>query len=178
MIRITMFRDRGCEHFDQGSREVTPEQALRSLVSGELAFGGNITEATGTRLVVITRVLYCVDTTIFAGSAEEMQQLNQVAYYYLQACGQQDVVLDGVLVAASRMLGRQAGNPFLLTTAAPTLMGRQRLALSTLLAAGVTEEQEIAAGMQLSLDDLLAALELVRENPGFSLRDMVAAVTV
>lgn len=178
MIRMTMYRDRGSEHFDQGSYEVTPERALRSLVTGELAFGGNITEATGTRLVVVTRVLVCVDTTIFEGTAEEMHQLNQVVYYYLQACGRQDdVLLDSVLLAAERLLGQQAGNAFLLTTAAPMLMGRQRLALAALLAAGVTDEQDIAAGMRLSLDDLLAALELVQENSGSSLADMVAAVT-
>ncbi len=32
MIRISMTRDRGSEHFDQGTREEQPMSALRTLV--------------------------------------------------------------------------------------------------------------------------------------------------
>ncbi len=139
MIRITMTRDRGSEHFDQGSREETPMSALRTLVRSELAFGGDVTEATGTRLTVVTRVLRCVDTTIFEGSLEDMAVLNQTVYFYLQAAQEKDLVIEGVLADLARIPDGKGGVPLIITMAAPMLIGRNRLALATMRALGITD---------------------------------------
>lgn len=178
MIRISMTRDRDAEHFDQGSRMEGPIEALRTLVRAELAFGGDVVEATGTRLTVVTRVLSCVDTTIFEGTAEEMAVLNQTVYFYLQACQEQDTVMEGVLADLARLPNGQGGVPLIINLAAPMLMGRNRLALATMMALGITEESEIAAGMLMGMDDLLAAYALMQENPGMTLADISAATSV
>lgn len=178
MIRITMTRDRGSEHFDQGSREVPPMKALSTLVEAELAFGGDVTEATGTRLKVVTRVLACVDTTTFEGSAEEMTVLNETVYFYLQAVQQKDRVVDGVLADLARLPNGKGGVPLIINMAAPMLIGRNRLALATMMALGITEEADIAAGMLMGMGNILAAYELMQENPGMSLAEISAATAV
>jgi hypothetical protein len=178
MIRISMTRDRDGEHFDQGTREVEPMSALRTLVQAELAFGGEITEATGTRLTVVTRVLSCVDTTIFEGSADEMAVLNQTVYFYLQACQERDTVMEGVLADLARIPDGKGGVPLIINLAAPMLMGRNRLALATMMALGITEESDIAAGMLMGMDNLLAAYQLMQEFPGMTLAEVSAATAV
>ncbi|MCA9804877.1 MAG: hypothetical protein KC777_23065 [Cyanobacteria bacterium HKST-UBA02] len=177
MIRITMSRDRDGEHFDQGSRQETPMEALRVLVQAELAYGGEITEASGTRLVVVARVLACVDTTIFEGTAAEMTALNQTAYYYLAACQEHDTVMEGVLADLARLPNNAGGNPLIISMAAPMLMGRNRLAYASMRALGITDEHDVAAGMLLGLGDFFSALELMEENPGMSLADVSQAVS-
>ena len=178
MIRISMTRDRGSEHFDQGTREEQPMSALRTLVQAELAFGGEITEATGTRLTVVTRVLSCVDTTIFEGSLEEMEVLNQTVLFYLQAAQEKDRVIDGVLADLARIPNGKGGVPLIINMAAPMLIGRNRLSLATMMALGITDETDIAAGMALGMDDLLACYQLVQECPGTTLAEMAAATAV
>ncbi len=178
MISISMTRDRDSEHFDQGSRQEEPLAALRTLVRAELGFGGEITEATGTRLKVVTRVLSCVDTTIFEGSADEMAVLNQTVYFYLQACQERDTVMDGVLADLARIPDGKGGVPLIINMAAPMLIGRNRLALATMMALGITAESDIAAGMLMGMDNLLAAYQLMQEFPGMTLADVSAATAV
>ncbi|OPZ89454.1 MAG: hypothetical protein BWY75_01149 [bacterium ADurb.Bin425] len=175
MIRITMCRDRDGEHFDQGSREEQPLQALRTMVEAELAFGGNITEATGTRITIVTRVFSCVDTSVFEGSLEEMQPLNQAVYYYLQACERQDEVMQGILADLARLPNGQGGSPLIISMAAPMLIGQNRLCRSSMLALGITDEHDLAAGQLLGLRNLFAAIELMQET-GMSLAAVSAAV--
>lgn len=177
MIRITMSRDRDGEHFDQGSRQEAPLEALRVLVQAELGFGAEITEASGSRLVVVTRVLACVDTTIFEGTPEEMEALNQTAYYYLAACQEQDTVMEGVLADLARLPNNAGGNPLIISMAAPMLMGRNRLALASMRAMGIADEHDLAAGMLMGLGDLFSAFQLMEENPGMSLAAVSAAVS-
>lgn len=176
MIQVTMSRDKDGQHYDQGSREMSPLDALRILTTSELAFGGNITEASGTQITIITRVMGCVDTSIFAGSQEEMRPLNEAAYYYLRACERETTVMDGVLAELARMPNGAGGNPLILSLAAPMVMGRNRLALAAMLALGISAEGDIAAGMLMGLEDLFAAFQLMQEFPHMSLADVSAAV--
>ena len=178
MIRILMTRKRDREEFDFGTREVTPVQALSTLMWSELGFGGNITEATGTKLTVVTRVLACIDTTVFEGTEEEMRILNEAAYYYLKACQQEDTVIDGVLADLARIPNGKGGVPLIINMAAPMLIGRNRLALATMMALGITAESDIDAGMALGIDDLVTVYQLMQEYPGSTFAEMVAATSV
>lgn len=178
MIRISMTRKKDGQHYDQGSRMEEPMSALRTLVRAEFAFGGKVVEATGTRLTIVTEVLSNVDTTIFEGTAEEMAVLNQTVYFYLQACLEKDTVMEGVLADLARIPDGKGGVPLIINLAAPMLMGRNRLALATMMALGITEESDIAAGMLMGMDNLLAAYQLMQEFPGMSLAEMSAATAV
>jgi len=178
MIRILMTRKQDRLEFDLGAREVTPTAALSTLMWSELGFGGNITEATGTRLTVVTRVLACIDTTVFEGTEEEMRILNEAAYYYLEACQKGDTVIDGVLADLARLPNGKGGVPLIINMAAPMLIGRNRLALATMMALGITAESDIEAGMSLGINDLVTVYQLMQEFPGTSFAEMVAATTV
>lgn len=175
MIRISMTRDRGSEHFDQGSREVEPLAALTTLVEAELAFGGNITEATGTKLIVVTRVMSCIDTTVFEGSAEEMQVLNETVYFYFLACKEQDTVIEGVLADLARIPNGKGGSPLIINMAAPMLMGSNRLKRATLFALGLNTDEDVATGMAMRFKDILACHQLMQECPGMTLAEVALA---
>lgn len=178
MIRILMTRKRDREEFDYGAREVSPSSALSTLMWSELGFGGDITEATGTRLTVVTRVLACIDTTVFEGSEQDMRMLNEAAYYYLKACQKKDTVIDGVLADLARIPNGKGGVPLIINMAAPMLIGRNRLALATMMALGITAESDIEVGMSLGVNDLVAVYQLMQECPGSSFAEMVEATSV
>ncbi len=126
----------------------------------------------------MTRVLSCVDTTIFEGSLEEMEVLNQTVLFYLQAAQEKDRVIDGVLADLARIPNGKGGVPLIINMAAPMLIGRNRLSPATMMAFGITDETDIAAGMALGMDDLLACYQLVQECPGTTLAEMAAATAV
>lgn len=88
MIKITNMRVRGNEPaFDPLIDERGLERSFRYLVEAELGWGGKVTELTETRIVTVTYVLDCVDTTIFEGCAEEMLPLVKVAALHVAAHG-------------------------------------------------------------------------------------------
>ena len=52
-----------------------------------------------------------------------------------------------------------------------------RVALATMMALGITDESDIAAGMLMCMDNVLAAYKLRQEFPGMTLAEVSAATT-
>ncbi|OGY62381.1 MAG: hypothetical protein A2745_00100 [Candidatus Harrisonbacteria bacterium RIFCSPHIGHO2_01_FULL_44_13] len=174
MITVTPTRVKSGEHFDFGARQLTTEQAMESLVKYELGYGGRITEASPTRIVVQTRVLgHCLDTTIFEGSEEEMRPLRAATYYFLRACGEQ--MTDLVFEQAFTDLSRKDGTALqaIVAWAGPLIIGRHRVRVAMMLAIGITSEEDIKAALAIPDGDFVATLELHSANPNMPLRDII-----
>jgi len=75
------------EVFINPERLEEPYQALTSLVVFELGYGGRITEVAAVdgqiSIAVLTKILQCVDTTVFSGSEAEMNVLLEFLSYYV-----------------------------------------------------------------------------------------------
>lgn len=110
--------------------EVEVEQAFRSLVEGELKFGGRIKEASDTLLVTETRILggSSIDVTYFEGSEEDMAPLLAVACAYEKVLAEQNgEVLDEAYDQMKKFGEKVAGSPLFVTSLAPLLIGQATL---------------------------------------------------
>ncbi len=176
MITISQTRVREFGHFILPTHIMEPLAALEFMVRWDLGCAGEITDAdpAGTRLTIVSGPPDCLDTTIYQGSAEEMAILNQTVHFYLLACQEQDTVIDGVLADLARVPDGRGSVPFYINLLAPMVMGRNRLALATMFAIGITNARDISAGMQMNLRDLMAAYGLMQENPGMTLVEIAA----
>lgn len=171
MINVVNRRNNGMECTPITS-ERSPSQALYSLVKFELGYGGMIVDASETSITVRTQVLNCVDHTTFSGSKEDMQSLVETAYYFMKACAHDGGSIDEVVKQLSAT--NKGLRAFYLVNLAPMLLGRKRLMVATMLGMGITEVDDINFGITLSLDDLMALLELVSDAPGHSLKELAA----
>ncbi len=79
MIKISGHRLNSRELFHNPERSEEPYEALKSLVSYELGYGGQITEVTKidgqVAITVVTKLLQSSSTTIFSGTEAEMRVL-------------------------------------------------------------------------------------------------------
>jgi len=128
----------------------------------ELGFGGSIRELTETKVVVVTRVLHCTDTTTFSGTKEEMVSLVTLASHFAKIQGRQgDLIINTVATDLSQ---NPAGHKTLIvTTLAPMLVGRYTLRLAILSVFGVTDAKSVELSKKLPLKDLVAAAQLAGE---------------
>jgi hypothetical protein len=172
MITVTQTRHKDGEFFNQPAITFDdPLEALGQLVDVELKWGGQITSVDETSLLVITRVMGCIDSSHFQGeTVEEMKPLLELAYYHLQA-GTHDELLRQH--AAQIFMEKTGGNPGLLKLIAPLLVGGSHLRLTTMLACGITEEEDLKAGMETrgQLKDIIAAIQLMRDGTCSSFRE-------
>ncbi|MDF1496610.1 MAG: hypothetical protein P1P90_00940 [Patescibacteria group bacterium] len=166
MIRVTQTRDRDNEHFDQPTLEIgDPLVAALRLAQMELAYGARVTEASETRIVVKTRVFACVDTSVFEGTEEEMEPLVELVYFYLKAETEHGKeILDHAVSTAMSLPGGVGRKPFYLSMLTPLLLGGNKLKVALMLACGLRDEEQLKAGLQARLEDLVAAVQLQRDG--------------
>jgi hypothetical protein len=162
VISIVQYRERGRERFDQDTLTFTnPLEAVLHVVKAELAFGGQITEVSATRVVLQTRVFDTYDTSIVTGTDEELRPLLTLAYYHTQALAEHPgEIAAGAAQTAARMSGALGGCPGFLSLTAPILLGRNQIKTSLLLACGIEDPESIQQLVQQRLEDLVAAFQL------------------
>lgn len=111
-------------------REVDLERAFKTLVDGELKFGGRVVNATETSLEIQTRIMgSTIDTTYFEGPEEEMANLLAIALSYEKELSEnRDEIFNEAYAELQRKGGdRVTGSPFFLTHMGPLLIGESTL---------------------------------------------------
>lgn len=167
MITATLGRIRGR---DDRCPEQTltcddPLEALDHLVSAELAYGAQIPCVTDRCVTVQTHVFGSFDTTMYAGPADEMRPLVDVATLTRAIDDQhRDTIMDAALARADRI--RMAGHraTTYLAMLAPVWLGTARLTVLTMLVCGLTTRDDLEAGSRATLSDVIAALQLARDG--------------
>jgi len=172
MITVTQTRDRGDEHFGQPTLTFDdPLEAVVHLAKVELGWGGQIVEIDESHIKVQTRVLACIDISIFEGPVEEMKPLFELVYFYLEASQKHsDLIVDQTVDYTSSLPNGVGNRPFFFTMLAPLLMGGNRLKVAVMLACGLKDEVDIKTGLEASIEDLVAAVQLSQQE-GSSFRE-------
>jgi hypothetical protein len=176
MISIVQFRDKDGERilletltFEQ------PLDALPQIVKTELAFGGQITEASPIRVVVETWLYGSRDTCIVTGTREELHPLLVLAYHHTEGLAKHpEAITSGAVGSATRLGNTLAGSPDVVGLASPILLGRNRLKAALLLACGITDGSAIRVLTQHRLEDLVAAFHRQADG-GCSFEQALAA---
>lgn len=178
MITQTNFRENGSGvKIDYGPGPRPFPLALRSLVIYELGYGGMITELLPNRVTVETRILHTKDTTTFEGAGEDMQFLAKVAAFHaliLETKESRTALIDGAANYLQTLPREVGGLPLFINMAAPLLLGRPSAATALILAMGITDAETIIMLHVLSLEDLVATIELYLET-GLPLVDTLTA---
>lgn len=164
MIKNTAERNNGGYKCDPTTRDQTINQALESLIIYELGYGGYQSVIEPTRIVVITRIMNCVDQTTFTGTAEEMSLLVEACVLHAQTN-----VLNGVNVpeslkdhAIDQVMVFTKGVPLLIKLGSGMITGRLNIKLILTLMTLCEDETLIKHFMQLDRDTQLAIVCLIR----------------
>ncbi|MBI2039194.1 MAG: hypothetical protein HYT22_02880 [Candidatus Niyogibacteria bacterium] len=72
--------------------------------------------------------------------------------------------MDQVVETIDRIPERHIGTPLLLMMASPLIVGRSRLRAAVMLACGVQSDDDIRAGLDARIEDLVAAVQLSRDG--------------
>lgn len=122
MITVKQTRDRGTETYDLGTSDKTVMGSLKLLLDCELKFGADVTDLGKTSLTVVTRVLDCIDTTVFSGDEVAMKWLIDTAsaYSVLKAQLFKPEVRDVMVERVMRMTG---GLPILMQLGTGMIVG-------------------------------------------------------
>ncbi len=164
MITAKMHRNNGMDH-DQGKIEFKdPLKALDHLVKAELAFGGQVTGVSSTHLRVVTKILNCVDTTVFEGPEEEMRPILELVYFYLEANKRHGATIIEKSVDEAIKFTDGKLTPLLMNMMGGMLIGQHRLKVATMFACGVEDEESVKVGLSRNLSDIIAAAQLSRDG--------------
>lgn len=144
---------------NQSEYDQTVEDALYSLLVGEIAYGGYVKEATETKLVIETNVFACRDLTVFEGPKEEMLELHKA----MALCHKYALSLDE---QAEFVVRETHGLPLLVVHAGPLLVGRMVLLRVFAHMLGVPVDKLGS----IRLEDVLPVAQLLRE--GHSIQDV------
>ncbi|MFC1598582.1 hypothetical protein ACFL2U_01030 [Patescibacteria group bacterium] len=186
MIKVTHYRKGNIprnewDHQEHGALMVEREQssydALGTMIFSELGFGGKIIELTETRIVTLTTVMAAIDTVIFEGTQEEMLPLLQTAYYYLKAGENHDEIMEQTLKQWESLPEEVKGKPLFVTTLGVWAFARNRLKAAALLGMGITDKEDLEAGMEVSIQDLATTVEIMQTFPEMadkSLHEVIA----
>jgi hypothetical protein len=146
--------------------EETPNDALQSMVLGELAFRGTVTDLSATRVAIETSLLGFTDTTVLEGSENEMEFIVGVTAAYV-VLGTNSDARATIVNSASTFLGRLPercrGVPLIISMLAPALIGSP-MARAALYAAINASPEVVQSSPHLSLEDLLQVILLHRET--------------
>jgi hypothetical protein len=148
-------------------RSVSTGNALTSMVVYEFGYGGHVKELSENHIVVETRILGCVDQTIFEGQAEEMRMLVIAAAHHSMVLGEKGVT-EALAKRAIENLestpGNIGGRPFFLANLVPQLMGSPVAKIALLAAHGVDDKEDFRKLLACPLKDLAVASELAIET--------------
>ncbi|MEY4722575.1 MAG: hypothetical protein RLZZ324_88 [Candidatus Parcubacteria bacterium] len=150
------------------TQECDVPRALELLVSCELRFGGICTDISTdgdvASITVETRLMSCLDTSVFSGPAALMRPLLTIAIAHSEVrAARAGAVAAGAVAEAHVVLGSQLGSqegiPLYLDLGAPIFLGQSAVKLALLVAGGITES-DIELATAIPLHDVLAALQL------------------
>jgi hypothetical protein len=166
MITVKQYRDKDGERFTQMTLTFNePLEAVAHLVRVELGWGGQIVDVSENRVKVQTRVLHCLDTSIFEGPPEEMRPLFELVYFYMEASEKHgDIIVDEAVDYTQRLPDGIGGVPLFLSMMAPLLVGGNRLKVAVMLACGVQDENDIKAGLGVKIENLVAAVQISKDG--------------
>lgn len=160
LITVTANRTRGSEKpFAPIICKKDVDAALYSLAKCELGFGGSVTDVTETKIVCVTRVLDCVDTTSFEGDKESMYLLVEMCLVYMELRSTTERVYPDHLV--DRVMKITRGVPLLVKMGAGMIVGEHLVRLALIALIGDLTFVERARDMRIA--DLCAVLSLVRK---------------
>lgn len=176
MITKTAKRDKGDGYnYDTPSIQEPVGKALASLVVYELGYGAIVTEVTKTRVTVVTRIMGCVDTTIFEGVEDEMTLLVEAASIAIVSNPMQaesplhDIAVDSIMVATG-------GNPLLIKMGHGMIAGRISIRAILMVMMGFAAIEQAPSLKDISVEDQLAIMMLVRID-GVSVADAIELAT-
>lgn len=172
MIKVTNERTRGAEMpFEALTFVRSIDAALNSLVEFELGYGGRVVSLDPTRIVVVTYIMNCRDTTTFEGSVDDMKLLVEVSVNMeliraeTQSPGNKlfDTVTSNIMRVTN-------GNPLMVKLASGLLMGQPLTKLALACCFKTEDKAFVSRLLKLSIKDLCALLCLVRRD-GASLEE-------
>jgi len=150
LVKITGQRVKPGEVFTNPKRAEEPYEALRSLAVFELGYGGQLTSVDITdfqaSIAVVTRVLNCVDTTIFSGTREDMTVLLEFAACYAAVVASRD--LNKLSQQVLDTLGVNY-NTLLLVKFSPIIIGSREVLSALAILAGARTEKDISLAMEV-----------------------------
>lgn len=142
-MRTINTRDKGYgELYGPDVHERPLDKAFEYFAMYELGFGGRVTDFSETSVTTVTRVMNCVDTTRFEGTAQELQPFLQLAAVHTCLLTD-DKVLDALSSAAfqtmERMFSKPGGgvSPLKLKLGGDQIIGQLSLKVSLLTAFGL-----------------------------------------
>ncbi len=166
MIIVTQYRERDGERHAQTTLGFSdPLKAIGHMAKVELAFGARVVSVNDNRIELETSMMDFVDTSSFEGPPEELRPLLDLIHYYLLADkDHHEAVFGHAVKTISETKEEGAKTPLFLSLMGPMLVGINRLKVAVMLAAGVTDEDDIEAGMDARIEDLTAAAGLQAEG--------------
>lgn len=148
--------------------KVTVGQAMTNLLRDELGFGGRVTsfvELPGGQFCLATEtfVLACRDVMYWSGPKEAMQPLAELAQLWCEVLGHSKMITDQ---AWKKLTGAEDGScsAFAAVNFMPLLIGRARVRMIALLAAGVKDAEQLKLFSELPDDDLWTILQLAVDS--------------
>lgn len=167
MIKNVSSRNKGDGyHYPDTVRDQSVDKALASLIKYEIGYGGIVTSVTPTSVVIVTRIMGCVDTTTFTGDAQEMKLLVEAAAYSTVTAPITDFAPKAYRdQAIDQVMQVSGGKPLLIKLAAGMITGRmgQRSLLILMTAQEESADPTILPRLaKTKIDDLFDMMIMVR----------------
>jgi len=163
VITTTQYRDKGMgEKYGPDEYKRSVEDALEMLVKYELGWGADVTDfcMDPPRIETRTRVMGCIDTTIFTGSVDEMKPLLSILPIWAQA--KSTVAMEAI---AEKVIEVTNGNALLITHGvADLLYGKMIVKRMMLIALGIVNDDTLKQFELLTEKDFKSALSFLVEG--------------
>lgn len=166
MIKVTQTRDKDGEHFVQPTLTFNdPLEAMVHLAKVELSWGAQIVDIRENKIEAQTRVMNCLDTSVFEGPPGEMRPLIELVYFYLKANeNHSNLIVKKMVDYTQHLPNGIAGVPAFITMMAPFLIGKNQLKVAVMLACGVRNVDDIEIGITARIEDLVVAFQLSKDG--------------
>ena len=167
MITIRHAKCRNGETFETSSLTVTQEEALNRYLLPELVRGGNVIELEQATLTTSTKYRGgYVNKYIFTGSYESMRELYTHAGFWVDASTKYSIKSVEQTFLAEKFLVNEdevRESPFV-ELLVPSTIGNKRLRIAAMLAARITDQDEIEIGLKVTLEEFFAAIKRTKEG--------------
>lgn len=138
-----------------------PAKVLNSFLIYEIGYGGRVTVLTATKVVVVTNIMGCVDTTTYEGSEQDMALIVEAAGLSLLTHPMADGAPYAYREAAmDRVMSVTKGLPILIKMGADMVLGG--LSVRALMVTMLGAYEQIPTLMAMPTKTLMSVLELVR----------------
>jgi hypothetical protein len=153
-----------------------PLDGLAHLMQVHMLFGGRIYIEGPGQIKAVSCILGKTDTAVYSGPPEEMKMLAEMVIAYDKSRVFVDEVVTASIEAHSKIAqkGGFAASTMALSLMANHLLGSAKFKVTVMIYMGVTDKADIDVGLTMSIDELVAVLQLVEEGHG-SFRTVLAA---